>query len=291
MRRMRVRRGLPLLALLPLGAMFITAGSCGPATLISAPLIVDDPTYLGNPDGPLVAVAGDSITVQSAWAIHATLDPTYSVRIASSIGETTDQMVGGVPFTNITELAASKPDIVVINLGTNDGPKTPEQILANLAALRAMFPATACFVPVTISTHGIGGFAAAAADARIVNPALPTEHLADWNAALDADPTLVNPNDGVHPAGERGEQMLTTIYADAIATCPAPDKVDPTTSSTAPDTTTEPTTPDPTTPDPTDPPTSEPPTSEPPTTEPPTTESPTTETPTTPPTDTEPVGP
>jgi lysophospholipase L1-like esterase len=202
------RRALMLLALAAVGLQ--AAVACA----------TEETTYSGAAHAPKVAVIGDSITWMSADAIHDTLDPSYAVEITGVVGATARLQVHGTDIPEFHQAAATEPDIVIINLGTNDTDESAEDILDDLSRARALFPSAACYVPVTLTTHGVGTFRSSSKAALYVNQVLPREHLADWASAVDAHPSLVGP-DGVHPTGD-GSVALAALYKSAADSCAPP---------------------------------------------------------------------
>jgi lysophospholipase L1-like esterase len=205
---MAVRARRRALLVLALGAMVATSATgCA----------IEETTYTGAPRAPKVAVIGDSITWMSTDAIHDALDPSYAVEITGVVGATSRLQVHGTDIPEFREAATTNPDIVIINLGTNDGDAPAEDVLDDLNRARALFPSAACYVPVTLTTHGVGTFEPSSEAAVYVNQVLPRAHLADWASAVDAKPSLVGP-DGVHPTGD-GSVVLADLYKSAADSC------------------------------------------------------------------------
>lgn len=170
-------------------------------------------SYTGS--GPKVAVLGDSITYMSAEQIRDAL-PSYAVQIDATIGEQIDGQAGNPPNSflsrDIANVIASKPAVVVVNLGTNQGNGDLVNKYGRLVAqLRP-----ACVIGVTVQdTYDPAKWAEDPAPVRDLNAALPSlvDVVADWNAV--ADPYV---NGDVHPNAE-GSRVLAQLYADAIPKC------------------------------------------------------------------------
>ncbi len=180
-------------------------------------------------DRPVVVVVGDSITFGAEAALHAALDDETDLHVEGVSGATTAQML---PAS--TDMSRLDPDLVVINLGTNDA-TTPASSAATEEDLRdhlAEFPSASCRFLVTITEQPtIPGYAATAADtnARIrrLDDELDATDVIDWQAALADDDAAGSPDgpflsDDVHPT-PGGQAVLVDMIADALgAGCDAP---------------------------------------------------------------------
>lgn len=182
-----------------------------------------DTAYTGNATGKKVGLPGDSITVNSRNALHTILEPDYQVRADAVIGETSYQTVGDPPnvitVNSVNTIAATNPDIAVINLGTNvTTTDTAQQISAQLDLLRNKFVAPTCVYFVTLSVQGTGGFAFANGLRSDVNDHLRVAGpVVEWSNTIAADPTLVGV-DGIHPTST-GQLVYAQLIKDAIAAC------------------------------------------------------------------------
>jgi hypothetical protein len=157
-------------------------------------------------NGPQVAVVGDSITVLANPYIRADVEPTHAL-VGNAI--TGARIADMLPWL---QGHVSDSPIIVENLGTNDIDHSDWQS-AESSLLNAV-AGSACVELVTI--HNGAASDRAAFNANLANAAAANanEHVMDWAAAVDADPTLVF--DGVHPS-DKGSQWLGNAYASAIA--------------------------------------------------------------------------
>jgi hypothetical protein len=150
--------------------------------------------YTGNPDGPTVAVIGDSITALAADEYRTQLATDYQVSVNGQPGYTIAEQL-----PTAREYADTAPAGVVIALGTNDDSRAIQRwkqspnkfVLDSLRDLKEMislFPAARCIVLVNVTTHVMEpSFQEFAEDwnKRIVQQALqlrPGMRLANWDA-------------------------------------------------------------------------------------------------------------
>jgi acyl-CoA thioesterase-1 len=167
--------------------------------------------------GPQLAVLGDSITFVSAEAIDAALKPRYALSMSAVVGVKTDGQMA-----TAKRYAGTRPDVVVINLGTNDALQgvDVDRYEREMAKMVSMFP-DSCVIVTTIVTHPIDPTdyeqRAAAYDAYLRT--LP--HVADWDArvAKASRTGLQYLADAVHPNadGQRAYAELIRETADACA--------------------------------------------------------------------------
>lgn len=168
---------------------------------------------------------GDSITFQSTADITAHYAPKYSVSVWGLTGIDT-----WFAAKEVSTVAAKPPDIVVINIGTNDARRMPivppgrkdeptgtlDGTLARLAAMRAEFPTSTCVVFVTIDEKNPSWGPTNAARINALVRTFP--HVADWATALA--PGDFDGPDNPHP-NEVGRQHLLAVEDAAIAGCPS----------------------------------------------------------------------
>jgi hypothetical protein len=162
-----------------------------------------------------VSVIGDSITYLSQAAIHAALDPAFSVE------------VNGIPGIQIAgqqeavrQSATASPDVVIINLGSNDvgAQREPAEVIRELDQTTSRFGPETCVVLVTLTTH------VPSADFRqraaVVNSWIRNHpHVADWDSALaPTDHQLTT--DTVHPNAE-GQAVMAQLLAQQVDACTA----------------------------------------------------------------------
>jgi hypothetical protein len=168
--------------------------------------------YCGT--GPTVLILGDSITHHSREELRQTLTG-HSVRTNGWVGSTI-----GLNLQYISAMADPQPDIVVVNLGTNDAWQglPVDQSVADLDGLVATYP-DACHVLTTITTQGEESYDRdVAAD---LNDAIPrrADVVVDWEAARTQDPGLLD-TDGIYPT-LAGRERLAELVATALDGCPA----------------------------------------------------------------------
>ena len=175
-----------------------------PLVLVAAACI---PAYQGNPQGTKIAIIGDSITYVSDASFHAQLDETHSVSVDGKPGMKVADLQD-----DATEYARTHPDVVVINLGTNDGAAaaTPLSAALGLLYMASKFP-DACVVLTTLNTHtGSPGLNAFSAD---LNTGIRQGRFVDWDAIAWARGMTY---DTVHPSRD-GADILAELTADVVA--------------------------------------------------------------------------
>ena len=172
--------------------------------------------YRGNPSGPKVAIAGDSITVlQDQWGeLDAYLVDTYYFDVAAISGQRIDQML-----PSLASLLGSRegtPTRIVVNLGTNDMLQNYSSWEQSFDDMWAMIADRSCVVYVTVrevTDRTLGP----AINRKIQDTAAaqPNVRVFDWNAYLNTHSTQVTPllYDPVHP---------TPDGADAARPAPSP---------------------------------------------------------------------
>jgi len=174
-----------------------------------------------------ISLVGDSITEQSESVLHQVLDPTYKVRVRGRGGYRIAEME---PYA--IELATTKPEQVVINLGTND-------VLTNwpvdkaTAAMNRMvttFKGARCVYIVTITEGMVSekdpNQAARATVFNLELRRIAQSHnvkVIDWAKLLRDDALAGSPNgslttDSVHPSDE-GRRRLAELYKSALDAC------------------------------------------------------------------------
>lgn len=173
-----------------------------------------------------VAVVGDSITHEAEAELRAALGTIPDVTVTALVGRP------GGTFADLQddadEVAASVPDIVVINLGSNDALKQvdTETTLAEVDAMCDKFPES-LIVAVAVTTRftdswfdvraqAVNDHLRAGRDERGVPAAVVAWDeivAADDAAAPAGDPILT---DGLHPS-LRGRARLARAVADTVA--------------------------------------------------------------------------
>jgi lysophospholipase L1-like esterase len=192
--------------------------ACGEADEATAVVEAQD-----EPPTPVVAIVGDSITAGAAGTLHDALDDDTDLHVRGTSGALTSQMLD-----DSAELAEREPDVVVVNLGTNDA-TTPGSSDVTEAALRDhldLFEAASCRYLVTITEEpDLAGYAETAAATNRRIRALAEEvdrvEVIDWQATLAAERAEDPPegpllSDDIHPT-PRGNDVLVATIAEAVA--------------------------------------------------------------------------
>jgi hypothetical protein len=188
-----------------------------------------------NTGQPKVQFEGDSITYRSTPDINRRFRDRYDVAIQATIG-----VSAASEWKNIVAQSALRPDIEVVNLGTNDAARVGEavagdvngkhvtvvpaqaldQTLDRFDAVVAKFPPSTCLVFVTVTTHNPTW---GPDNARVINERLKELArrrdgmvLADWDAAWQA--SYFDDADDPHP-NETGRRALLNIEQEAIDKC------------------------------------------------------------------------
>lgn len=171
------------------------------------------PPYEGKEGGPRVGVLGDSVTSISSGHIDQLLR-FFGWRV-SMVAEPSKRVEEMQDYA--TQYADTDPDIMVINLGTNDALHSPEDAIAELEQMWAKFP-NACQVPVTIAeTTTVTHFDEAASQINDwIYSNFPEENIADW-ADVHANNSNITHN-SVHPNSE-GASMLAWEIGAAVGKC------------------------------------------------------------------------
>ena len=189
-------------------------------------LIVDS---AGGRDGDSVALIGDSITEWNRGPLTDALSETYALTVQGTKGSLTAGMMPAA-----TTLAATTPDQVIINLGTNDMAtgRSAADTIADIEAMVRLFPATECVHVVTINTH-MRSLADKAAVARTEDlnakiRALPDRYdnvgVVPWDEIIDADwkdhpPVGTLTEDTIHPTNPAGRARLVDLYTETLDDC------------------------------------------------------------------------
>jgi hypothetical protein len=192
-----------------------------------ADVVVSPDANVGPGPTDDVAIVGDSITEMSESTVHAELDPHYHVRIQGRGGYRVEEME---PYG--IELAESKPEQVIINLGTNDvltnwpsdkSTAALKRVLADFAGARCIHVVTINEAILSTSSPGVDarafvfnfGLRQLAADERL--------DVIDWAKAVKDDLAAGSPDgpltsDSVHP-NATGQKLLATLYHRALDAC------------------------------------------------------------------------
>ena len=179
---------------------------------------------------PKLGFRGDSITVKATPALLKEFSGTFNIAIHATTGFVVDQATRGAALD-----AEKKPQVEVINLGTNDLTcqkaggcgtgflRVPQfdaaRVNRQLDAIEAKFPATTCVVFVTINTHNPSWNPVGA---RELNAHIRTKaHVLDWDAMWK--PTYTAPDDP-HPNAV-GQMAFATALRHTVEGCPKRDLV------------------------------------------------------------------
>jgi len=177
---------------------------------------------------PKVVLLGDSITDMSSPVLQDALGNRYSLVISGVPNARADDREPDVPA-----LAATKPDQVVINLGTNDLLKNAslDEAVASLTRIGGSFTSASCVHLVTLNESMVD-FNQPDLHQRSVTlnerlRALAAEHgwhVIDWNAAAQAYEATGEKDgplstDTVHPTAEKGQHILAEEYRHGLEAC------------------------------------------------------------------------
>lgn len=177
---------------------------------------------------PKLAIRGDSITVRATADLLKEFSGSFNVAIHATTGFVVGQTINGFTLD-----AAEKPQVEVINLGTNDvrcskaggcgtGFLKAHQFSAvrvdkQLDMIAAKFPATTCIVFVTINTHNPSWNPTGA---RELNAHIRTKaHVLDWDAMWKPAYTAL---DDPHPNAV-GQMALAKALRHTVDGCPKND--------------------------------------------------------------------
>jgi lysophospholipase L1-like esterase len=174
------------------------------------------PAYTGKSDGPKVVVIGDSITRMVDRDIHDMLDNDHAVSIRGIDGATTAEMQ---PYADAYAegMAGGPPDVVVMNLGTNDSWRGLVVLATALQLLTmdAKFP-HACTVLVTLNTRTFSS-AMNEYHAELNKGIRLHPHVVDWDALVIASRAPIT-YDGIHPT-EQGRLLLAQAIRTEVDGC------------------------------------------------------------------------
>jgi hypothetical protein len=167
--------------------------------------------FTGGSASASVLVVGDSLTVGDGPYLEREL-PGTPVEIDAEIGRPS---AAGVPI--LAQRLKPEHDVVVFDLGTNDGPTNPGELASSLAAARKR-AAGRCLVVSTINRPPERGATVAAQNRVVTDFAYSTgAAVADWQGIVASDPSLLQ-RDGVH-ATPAGYALRALVVAQAIGEC------------------------------------------------------------------------
>lgn len=211
-------------AALPLAALFLLGAACtdgsrsaagpGTAPTDSNAQVGDAPTIPAQAgSGPRrITIIGDSISVGAADE-YADAMPLDDVEVVATSG-----IRLGPQRDAIADAVADRPDVLVIELGTNDVPVFELEFLDEIDEVLAETDALPCVRWVTVYVPNRSDSVAAVNDHLAA--ALPRHdnlQLVDWFTLVDDDPGLMS-DDGLHPNDE-GQRVLAQAVAASTASC------------------------------------------------------------------------
>ncbi len=161
--------------------------------------------------GASVLVVGDSLSIGTGPYLARDLGG-LQVEMDAEVGRPSS---AGVPV--LAERLRPEHEVVVFDLGTNDGTRNPEVLAANLARADEL-TAGRCLVIATIWRPATGGVSVEGQNAVVRDFAASTGAVVvDWRAAAGSEPGLIQ-RDGVHgtPAGYA---LRGSLFAEAIGNC------------------------------------------------------------------------
>ena len=159
-----------------------------------------------------VLVVGDSLSKGTA---------PYLKQQLGSIPLEVDAVTGRPSSRGVPVLAARlRPDhdVVVFDLGVNDGPGRPDVLAASLGAARDLAGGR-CMVVATVMRPPVQGVSVAAQNQVVQGfvATTPGTQLVDWRTAARSRPGLVG-SDGVHGTAA-GYSLRGSLFAEAIMNC------------------------------------------------------------------------
>lgn len=211
-------------AALPLAALVLLIGACGGDDRGAPPTNPPDdaaPVALGNAptlpgrspgESRRITIIGDSISVGSKEE-YAEVLAFDQVEVIATSG-----IRLGPQRRAISAAVAARPDVLVIELGTNDVPVFEPSFLEEIDEVLDETDDLPCVRWVTVYVPR------AEESVRAVNEHLEDavdDHdnlrLVDWFTLVDDDPSLLSP-DGLHP-NEAGQRVLAEAVAASAASC------------------------------------------------------------------------
>ena len=179
-------------------------------------------------DRPRVLLLGDSITEVAQKQVTDELGGRYRILASGAPKRRADQRLADIPL-----LLTTKPEDVVINLGTNDviQHRSPDVTVAAIGKLATAFPTARCVILVTVNEDMYNlHIPTLRPDAQAVNRrilALAARHrwsVVRWDSivakymAEGQKQGHLSP-DTVHP-GPIGQRLLADAYGRALDRCP-----------------------------------------------------------------------
>lgn len=209
-------------AALPLAALCLLGAACsngttsasspgtGPADVDAA---IGEAATAPTRTGPRqVTIIGDSISVGSTDEYDETM-PFDDVEVIATSG-----IRLGPQREAISDAVAARPDVLVIELGTNDVPVFEPEFLDDIDDVLDETDALACVRWVTVYVPDRER-AVSAVNEHLAEAAAEHDNLelVDWFTLVDDDPSLLS-GDRLHPDQE-GQRLLAQAVAASIASC------------------------------------------------------------------------
>jgi lysophospholipase L1-like esterase len=175
------------------------------ATALAVPVLCADGARAS------VLVIGDSLSIGTGPYLARDLGGAQ-VEMDAEVGRPSS---AGVPV--LAERLRPDHEVVVFDLGTNDGTRNPDVLAANLARASELAGGR-CLVVATIWRPALGG-ASVEGQNRVVRDfaAQTGAVVVDWRAAAGSGPGLLQ-RDGVH-ATPAGYALRGTLFAEAVGNC------------------------------------------------------------------------
>jgi lysophospholipase L1-like esterase len=198
--------------------------------------------YVGEPSATKVALVGDSLLFAAGWwTTHDLTERGYQAWTNGVIGHT-----GADRLPKLRQMLASEPDILVIELGTNDAGRASrevtqarqdEALASEMASTRTALDLVRhvpCVVWVTPSSHvlvapeAVGGAEMhnrlAAKYTAAVNDEVERNHpnviVADWSTWSASHPEWFDA-DGIHSnAVQAGQRGMADLITSTVEQCP-----------------------------------------------------------------------
>jgi lysophospholipase L1-like esterase len=173
-----------------------------------------------------LVIIGDSITGLTAKVVEKRFSTSFEVTTNAKWGARVDEQLQAAEL-----LAATEPDVVIINLGSNDALQDwpIEDTRAALLKMLALFKNADCVRFTTISTSMNQESKPHKASAETINVALqaialaqrkrPQAGLVEWDSRIQSQGVAALTSDTIHP-NDAGALQLVDAYADSLASCP-----------------------------------------------------------------------
>jgi hypothetical protein len=209
-------------AALPLAAVLLLAGACAGDDTSSPPSnppadaateVGAAPTAPQSPNGPRrIVIIGDSISVGTKEEYPLAM-PNDDVEVIATFG-----IRLGPQRPEITKAVAERPDVLVIELGTNDVPSYTPEFLDEIDDVLDETDDLPCVLWVNTFVSNFATNAEAVND-HLAEAAEDHDNLqiVDWFTLANDDPSLLSP-DGLHPSDD-GQGVLALAVASSASHC------------------------------------------------------------------------